>query len=383
MNVDDFFGERRAIIDHLVNKWRWLLEAPVSGSAVPSNLWPAMAILFENQQRTSNRGTTLMGTQTGDMVLPEKYALPIIRKVYPQLIVAKIASIQPLPLSSGGVGKIYYEDFLREDADPQTSLTSLVSDYGDTSEAQVPQRVKYNITSAEVSAIKSALAATWSSEAQEDLQGALNIDLESSLLNAMSEEILREIEHKCMRDIWGGATAGDETWSWTKGNGYATEAEWYQTLHFKFVDMEMNIYKKRWHQADWIICGTNVASFIDKLRSWHPDPNARAANTMLTTGVQFVGTYGPRWDVYLTPFLGENQAVMGCYPTSTLRTSYVYAPYIPLAPMPLVYAGMKARDDATLPGGYTNTDEWTRNIRTRYARKVVVGDMLSRLTISA
>jgi len=96
-----------------------------------------------------------------------------------------------------------------------------------------------------------------------------------------------------------------------------------------------------------------------------------------------VGRVEGFWDVYMTPYIPSARGIMGCYPRSVIDTGYVFAPYIPLAPMPLVYAEFMGPSDATLPGAYVNTDKWSRNVRTRNAKKMVVAELYSTITITA
>ena len=100
-------------------------------------------------------------------------------------------------------------------------------------------------------------------------------------------------------------------------------------------------------------------------------------------GVEQVGTVTGFWDVYQTMMIDTNRAIMGVYPRSTTDTGYVFAPYVPLAPMPLVYAEYASPTDVTMPGAYTNVDKWSRNVRTRYGKKLVVPNLFSTLSISA
>jgi len=380
----DFLKGRRAYLDALVSKWEWFLGSGTKKNpmeAIPQKLWEPMAILFENQSVISSGSRVLEQTMTTDVTLPVKYALPIVRKVFPQLILAKIASIQPMPLTSGGVMQIFYQDFKREDVSPETSLTAMDSDYAFKGENEVPNRVKMEITKETVTATKDILGASWSTEVQEDAQGALNVDVESELVSNCAEEILRELEYRSLREILNGAGAGNVNWSSTVGTGH-TNREWYETLHHAFIDAESLIYAQRYRNADWIIGGRTLISYAMKSATWKPAEKMSPPGPRSISGVEFVGRVEGFWDIYMTPYIPAARGIMGCYPRSTLDTGYVFAPYIPLAPMPLIYAEFKGPSDATMPGAYVNTDKWSRNVRTRNAKKMVVSELYSTITIT-
>jgi len=375
-NYTTYLEEQARYKRELVKKWEWLLDGSEYGlEPIEKGIWESMAIIFENQQACSS-GFFTEATMTTDVVLPQKYALPIIRKVYPQLLATKIASVQPMPLMSGGVAKVFYQDFKREDVSPETSLTTLDSDYAISEENAVPLRVKMEITSVTIEAIKDILGASWSTEVQEDARGALGLNVEQELVSNMAQEILREIDQRILAEIIAGATAGAVTWNWTLGAGYVTRKDWYQTLGDALIDLEDEIYNARYRAADYVVCGRRLARYIRKMQDFAPAPSQPPQ--VVPLGVKLLGTLTGFWDIYVTVFIDQDVGVMGVYPRSQTDTGYVYAPYIPLAPMPLVYAEYEP-----VTGYYKNVDKWSRNVRTRYGKKMVVGDLFGTITISA
>jgi len=373
-----FTDATKKLREHLVKKWLWLIEAKEFAPVAPA-LVDSMAVILENQSQHYRRKHVAMleGSSTSDVTLPQRYALPIIRNVFPQLIASKICSIQPLPLSSGGVGNIYYLDHKYEDTGGTPSVTTADSDYSLSSESAIPNRLKVGITSDTITVHKDLLAATWTSEIQEDAEGAIGLNVEQSLVTECSNQILREMDARVLASILGGATAGDTTWEWTPDSGY-TAKEWYETLFHAFIDAEDDIYGNRYRKADWIIAGRSVSKYLRKSQDFKPAPKADPYSGTLSAGVQFIGNHSGLWDVYTTPLINTNKAIMGVYPSSQVDTGFILAPYIPIEAMPLVYAGFNHST-----GAYENKDEWTRNVRTRYGYKMVVGNLFATVTISA
>jgi hypothetical protein len=98
--------------------------------------------------------------------------------------------------------------------------------------------------------------------------------------------------------------------------------------------------------------------------------------------VQKVGTIEGYWTVYETALTAfRDKILVGVYPTSKIFASYLFGPYIPLTPMPLVYAEFKPYNDITMPGAYVNVDKWSRNVRTRNARKLAIPELFGVVTI--
>ncbi len=378
---NDFVTDRRSYARALVNKWAWLLEGTKKQNLepIPERLHESMALLFENQQAVS-KGFMTEATLKTDVALPEKYSLPIIRQVYPQLIVNKIASVQPMPLTSGGVARVFYQDFIREFDD--SNLTVMDSDFALGEEDSIPKKVKMQIVGTSIEAIKDILGATWSTEVQEDARGALGIDVEAELVQQMSQEILREIDQRILGELLLMASAGNVNWSWTVPAGI-TDKDHFETLGHALIDAEDLIYGQRFRSGEWIVAGRNFVKYLRKMQDFKPEPRNQPPGNF-RMGVELVGRVTGFWDIYLTPMINTNRAIMGVYPRSATDTGYIYAPYIPLAPMPLVYAEyMSAAESPDAPGHYRNTDKWSRNVRTRYGKKMVVPQLFSTLSISA
>jgi len=409
MDLNAFTRGQRTYRAALIKKWGWLLENREGLPEIKNRRQAeTMSMLFENQAGSSIPGL-MEATMTSDIVMPVKYSLPLIRLVWPQLIAQRIASIQPMPLSSGGVGKIFYQNFETEDIGPGGAPAAgrdlndmdaadsdyayagpsarVLADYPDefaegatTGENTVPRRIKMTITGDTIVAIKDILAATWSTEVMEDVRGVFGLNVENELVMQCGGEIIREMDQRVINEIVNGASAGTATWTWTVPAAYMAR-EWYETLVHAFLDAEKYIWDARYRKAQWIVCGSNVATYLAKSQMFQGA--ARDRWDALSAGIVDVGRYNKMWDVYTSVFMNTNTAVMGFYPQSMTDTGYILAPYIPITPMPLVYGSFAGINDATMPGAYKNTDKWTRNVRTRYGRKLVQGDCFALITIAA
>lgn len=367
-----FRMQQEAYVQALLKKWDFLIDGSAFGlDPLPEHLRRPMAIMFENQQACS-RGLLSEQTKTTDIVVPEVMAMPIIRAAYPMLWASRVASVQPLPLAGGGAGKIFFLKLWREDVEPDTRLNVPDSDYALGAENSVPKRIKLTVDAIDVSAEKDILAAVWSQEVEEDARNALSLNVPATLINAMAGEIAREHDQRILNEIHGGA-ATEVTWSETPGSGYLAK-EWYETLIHAIIDADMNIWEAHYRRADWVVCGVDFFSYLLKTQDFKME---RRGTNEGETGIERVGTLSGLYDVYLSAYLPDKEATVGRYTRDVIDTGYVIAPYIPLSPMPAVYAEMET--DGTLK----NTDKWTQNVRTRQAKKMVQNTLFSRVKITA
>jgi hypothetical protein len=340
-----------------------------------------MATLFENQMLANPEPRTLFEATTKSSVsLPANFALPLIREVFPQLIMMKIASVQPMPATSGGVFNVYWWKTYREDVSPETQMTTKDSDYALSSEGAIPKMVRGGLSSTSITAITDKLAATWSQELQEDLMGTMGLDIGSEMMQTMGEEILREIEERILMEIMTNVGAGNTDWSHTVVSGY-TATEWYETLFHAFLDSEKLIRAYRHQRTDYIVAGLDVITYMLKTQHFQAREGSESVPGPLQSGVRFEGVFSNRWDVYSSPYVTAAKAFVSIYP-SGLHTGYIWAPYIPLMPMPRVYAEAKAYDDATMPGALVNTDYWSQNIRTRNGKYMCEATQFATVTVT-
>lgn len=460
----ELFGKPGATEDlgrQLVNSGRfdWALEEiPEAGiPRIEDRHAVRMAMLMYNQLRhaTRPRESAALGiesaayedVQTTDLALPTKWALPIIRRIYPAIFDAPFFATQPMP---GPLAYAFFMDFTREvdstdfrfpapflvrlsastlaaatsftvqqsgksnpvvvgsyqlavgqqvtvepgtgNADTVTisavnrttgvvtvgamthahaaGVFALVVTPSAVAEAGVPGKAKMALTRSTVTAQKFMMAATWTTEAMEDARAQLALDIEAEMVQALSVEIGRELFATILTDIVQGATGG----SVTIANRGATNVQDYRYLSLQpLYDIEGLVYSKRFHDTDTILAGVDLATNILQQDQFHSTP--ADDSLMAELGVTHLGDFKGKWQVYKTNFLPPNLGLIFKKPTDWLHSGYVYMPYIPLSPMPLVYAGYN-----TSGGAYANTDEWTRNIRTRAGRLLTVGDEYGLIT---
>lgn len=372
----------------LVRKWAWYMsdsfkmgDKTFSMKAIPAEHQEMMAVMFENQMLMNPEPRNLWeATTKSNLSLPANFALPIIREVFPQLIMLRICGVQPMPATSGGVANAYWWKTYRVDVSPETQMTTRDSDYALSSEGAIPKQVRGGLSTTQVTAVTDKLAATWSQEAQEDLMGVMGLDLGSEMLRTMAEEVLRELEDRVLNEIVNGAGAGNTDWSDTVGSGY-TPTEWYETLFHAFIDANKLVRQNRHDRTDFILAGLNVAGYLAKGQRWSARAGGDPIEGPLRSGTRFEGSFMNQWDVWSSEYIDADKAVVGIYPRD-LHMGYIWMPYVPLMPMPRIYAETKNYDDSTLPGGLVNNDFWSQNIRTRNGKYMCESTQFATITVT-
>jgi len=306
-----------------------------------------------------------------DVAAAAPYIFPMVRRVFPKLIVNELVSMQPMNVPDG---KVFYLDFYRS-ASPGSSgdRVDLSDDaaYGDRSPGGAVAEMTFRIASESVSAKEKALKAKWQIETQQDLKAYHGEDAETLLMGVTSNEIIREIDAEILADILAGATAGNVNWVYTvpASGPYSTldPKVYKETLYDAITDANNLIFKKVYRNAAWIVADADVCARLEKLEKFKLFEGADAATENI--GVIRFGTLAQKYKVYKHPWFTPNKILMGYKGTSWIETGYVYAPYIPLYTTPLIM----------------DPDDFTprRGVMTRFAKKMVGGNYFATVTLVA
>ena len=261
METTDFLGKN----NKLVKKWSKVLEG-----IDDTYTRKVTAILLENQAKSVlaekmrvDEDLTSGATTVGKLGTFQKFAFPLIRRVYPELIANKIVSVQPMqgPVSqvfylghnrvsgtteqtvyskynltyrnfvTSAIGEGQYTSGLDVDVTPNPDLSSLLdsgqgggspsSTFGGQIAAWptattilgysvsagehlagtgIPE-INFHIEQQPVQARTRKMRALWSIEANQDLRAYHNLDLEKELTQLMSQELELEIDRELLEDI--------------------------------------------------------------------------------------------------------------------------------------------------------------------------------------
>jgi hypothetical protein len=360
----------------------WLNAERVAGWELPrltsDKAKAKMAMLLENQslfQRqkeapVSNGRVLMQDTADADLALPTKYSLPIVRRMYALIIEQDWLVTQPLP---GPTGYVFWMDFIRES--DSTNILSVEYNNFLTAELGIPTKGKLSLNRATLTVLKQLMGTTWSLEGMEDARAQLGLDLEQELIGAWTEEFVRNLFGRHIKDVSTNALSGTATGQslvapWAGPNtltsiaarGTNTITDYKGIVYGTVVDADTLFQKANRYPSDGIICGYGLAGFLQKLNT-ATQSQAPTDQNMGSLGITDYGTYAGRWRIWGTDFMPDDTGFLYKRNPSQLQASYVYAPYVPIQVMPAIYG-----DYNTSTGAYTNQDAYTRNIRERSAQ---------------
>jgi hypothetical protein len=329
-------------------------------------------ISYQQLQTMTNEANINVSADAAAFV---KIQLPLIRKVYPNMITRELVSVQPM---SQPTMKIFYHDLIRKPAD--TSLSAAIHtnrtyadnvEYNEASPTAIA-KIGAKITTADVSAVEKKLMYENTVEAEQDFMAYHGMSLDGELSAELGVEVTREWDRMILQDMLDQATGGTATFSTAEPANltYSDRKYWMETFVEKIIDIDTLIYGKTYRQTNFIVVPHTIAGFMSKAHGFIVNPTGPDQQVIQTGGRYFMGTLNSRWRVYVDPFFPSTQCLVGYNnPGSWLETAYVWSPYI------LSYFSDPFTDPETMVT--------KRAIMSRAAMKCVRPDYLGVLTISS
>jgi len=126
----------------------------------------------------------------------------------------------------------------------------------------------------------------------------------------------------------GGSNSGDGAWN---EMSITIEKTNVKSLLVK-INKEANLIAKdtRRGRGNFIICSSDVASVLDLTGKLDYAPAIDNNLTVDDTGNTFVGVLQGRFRVYIDPFLGYDEIIVGYKGASQMDAGFFYCPYVPL-----------------------------------------------------
>jgi len=183
------------------------------------------------------------------------------------------------------------------------------------------QNYDMKLSSTPVTAKVLKLKATWTEEADQNLQAMYNIKAESVLLNALTNALQYQKHRQVIFDLRARADAGFVVWDATAPSGVN-----YQTHKFSIIDAfetASNFIYSRTNMVagNWVLCGLQAATVISTL----PQFVAKNARTQMQ-GITYLGDLGNK-KIFAVPHYPANEWLVGHKGDQFLTTGYVLAEY--------------------------------------------------------
>lgn len=242
---------------------------------------------------------------------------------------------------------------------------------------QIPD-VELDVTLSIVKARNRKLRIRWSSEASDDMRALHGMEIESELINGVSNEMGLEVDREITRDLLANAFFSD-TYDFSVDSPVGVNTEIGVIRGFLSVASEMsaNIWKANHRgRANFMVVAPRMLAVLEQLKT-HGDFIPAGPGILRPSsygdlqsdyGVALVGTLMNQYRVFVDPYQTETQILMGFKGQSFLDAGYVYAPYVPFQ----LTNTMSKVDDFS----------FVKGLRTRYATKMLRPNMYGVINVT-
>jgi len=313
-------------------------------------------------------------TATTSIAYMVKTKMAMIGQVYPNMMSREFVSVQTIPQPSY---KIFYNDFKRDSDD--TSLSAGIHtnrDHAnnveyDPDDPTAVKSISMEITSETVESTTKKLKGNVTIEVEQDLMSYHGMGAMSLITGNLGAELTREWDRTIIADLFAGATGGIAYFNITQPAGitYQERTFWMQTFYECLVDVDTQIFKKRYRKTNYIIIPADQAGMLEKMQGFTADDVSVDLKVLKTGGRYYAGTLKNRWRIYVDPFITGEVLLGYNSPGDWTETSYVFSPY------EMAYLSPEVVNPHTFVK--------TRAVMSRAARKLVIGDLLGKVVLTS
>jgi hypothetical protein len=348
---------------------RGKLVGPIGAPADTEEFLSTLKIVASQDLVLASDATVMIkaGSEVPFRILPQKYAQPIVERD------GSIRLELDLTLSDANGNFVPVK---RSDEMTNVTFTAQYSFYsdmeGDSEIAEVS--FDFDYVTVDVGNPKK-LRATYTPEAQQDVQAFQSVDVEAELISMLSETVSAEIDREILRDLRAGA-AWSAKWD-SKGydkkilNGGVigiTRKDYNQELITEINKLSARINKSTLRGgANWIVVSPEISAIFNDLEYFHAT-NAGPEETQYSLGIEKVGSLHNKMQVYVDVYSPADTILIGHKGAGIFHAGYIYAPYVPLMLFPKVVN----------PNDFRNV----LGIMTRYAKKMVNNRFYAKLFVT-
>lgn len=339
--------------DMLVEKWdnKKLKVSEISDPEIARRT----AVVLENQYNYINENGATLSTDVADF---KKIVMPLVRRIFPQLLANQIVAVQPMQGPVGlayamrykykttvggattgdemGYNTVHQEYSGDSDASPVSGATgeeTLTGElYGTGSPNNEISEAGLTIDSTTITAVTRKLKSSWSLESAQDLKNMHGLDMESELISMLQYEIAAEIDRELINTIHSKCTVGNSNLSSVTVS--ALDGQWeqekFRALYTRIVkDANQIATDTRRGPGNFIICSPNVVTALDTLGNFLISPT-NASPMELAPGIIKVGSVEGRFDVYRDTFATSDYVITGYKGPTAADAGIIYNPYVPV-----------------------------------------------------
>lgn len=333
-------------------KWQDKKEALLEGLSGKSR--QVTSVLLDNQKEHLSEAAASTTTATGNIASYEKIFMPLIRRTAPSTIAMELVGVQPLSQPVGVVfsQRIRYSNNLSATGGPSAndeasgvnvyekySLIASGENYTASDartnaqitaalEAQGGYEMNLEIVKKTVETKSRKLQAKWTLEADQDSKAMHGLDIESEMIAALSDEIVREQDREIITELTNLAGTVKSFDFATADGRYASEKYTAISIGMSDLSNQISVKTKR-GGASWAIVSPDVLVALRHASNGAFTPTTASGDIVASTTL-FAGTFNNSIKVYVDINATANTILMGYKGSSEVDTGYVYSPYIPL-----------------------------------------------------
>ena len=363
----------------LIKKWQGALEMPVGRALKTQQEAHVVATLLENQYKVNKGFLPESQSITSDMTQYQNYAMPLVRRMFPELLAMNVTSVQPLtqPFGLAYALRFRYDEcgvdsfsatemgynYVKPEwtgkgvsSAPSTWTTAegeMLSNYlencagGISNPANQIARGKLTIEQASIKAGTRKIKTSYTIEMQQDLANVHGQDIENLMMETLQYELQQELDRELLirmkacavNPALGGAPAYtiDVTPNLTAGVSGTTvvsdgrfSQEKFATIANAIVAASQKLrITTRQGQGNFVIASPGVVAALQSLNNGIFTRNEVSVNGN-QMGVKVGTLLGSQIDVYVDTFATNEYALVGFKGEKLGQSGIVYMPYIPL-----------------------------------------------------
>lgn len=186
--------------------------------------------------------------------------------------------------------------------------------------------IELTVDSTFVQARPRKLRGTYTLDAGYDLQQSQGIDIKQALLQAAAMTLKNETDGELIKTAYDQA-GSKATWTnaFKSGSSEITKKEYYEEFieHIFQQCSKIRQITKR-VTGNFIVCGKTAGDILQFIGS----PRFIGAGATGEVGPYYAGMLDNRIKVYIDPFIGENQYLIGYKGNNLIDAGLIYAPYL-------------------------------------------------------
>ncbi len=195
-----------------------------------------------------------------------------------------------------------------------------------------------------LSATRRSLRVRWSPEFEQDIKALFDLDVQSELVNWISQQISIDIDSSIINDLITYANAyGRNNLEFLRNkpaNFLLGQKEWNAQIVTKFNEASALIYNDTYiGEGNIILMNPLDAQIVQSLDNYSVEGFFSGDMTVNIGGLS-VGTLNGKYRILSSSVVPKDKIIMTIKPEDERASTYIWAPYVPLQIVPLPYGNI-------------------------------------------